>query len=177
MVRAKLSVRTVTTKITPEPGSWSFRGGWAALKRQPERNYLRQLILKSTRFIEARRLCPLFLPHYPRRNRGAPLSSSQAPHPSLPRRARKLTRFAAPPLPIQPASLGLYRAPVLASSASFASPGWYGAPMWSRRTVGWFADPRLPASPERGGSSLNSRVFISPAACLARDRSRPGCPP
>ena len=30
MVRAKLNVRTVTTQITPEPGSWSFRGGWAA---------------------------------------------------------------------------------------------------------------------------------------------------
>ena len=30
MVRAKLSVRTVTTQITPRPGSWSFRDGWAA---------------------------------------------------------------------------------------------------------------------------------------------------
>ena len=29
MVRAKLTVRTVTTQITPEPGSWSIRGGWA----------------------------------------------------------------------------------------------------------------------------------------------------
>ena len=29
MARAKLSVRTVSTQITPEPGSWTFRGGWA----------------------------------------------------------------------------------------------------------------------------------------------------
>ena len=29
MVRAKLSVRTVPTQITPEPGSWAFRGGCA----------------------------------------------------------------------------------------------------------------------------------------------------
>ena len=29
MARAKLTVRTVSTKITPEPGSWTFRGGWA----------------------------------------------------------------------------------------------------------------------------------------------------
>ena len=30
MVRAKLTARTVPTQITPEPGSWAFRGGWAA---------------------------------------------------------------------------------------------------------------------------------------------------
>ena len=29
MVRAKLSAHTVSTQITPEPGSWTFRGGWA----------------------------------------------------------------------------------------------------------------------------------------------------
>ena len=29
VVRAKLSARTVSTSITPEPGSWTFRGGWA----------------------------------------------------------------------------------------------------------------------------------------------------
>ena len=29
VVRAKLSARTVSTQITPEPGSWTFRGGWA----------------------------------------------------------------------------------------------------------------------------------------------------
>ena len=29
MVRAKLSALTVSTQITPEPGSWTFRGGWA----------------------------------------------------------------------------------------------------------------------------------------------------
>ncbi len=29
MVWAKLTLRTVTTQITPEPGSWTFRGGWA----------------------------------------------------------------------------------------------------------------------------------------------------
>lgn len=29
MVHAKLSVRTGSTQITPEPGSWTFRGGWA----------------------------------------------------------------------------------------------------------------------------------------------------
>ena len=29
MVRAKLTARTVSTQITPEPGSWTFRGGWA----------------------------------------------------------------------------------------------------------------------------------------------------
>jgi len=29
MVWAKLTIRTVSTQITPEPGSWTFRGGWA----------------------------------------------------------------------------------------------------------------------------------------------------
>ena len=29
MVRSKLCARTVSTQITPEPGSWTFRGGWA----------------------------------------------------------------------------------------------------------------------------------------------------
>ena len=29
MVHAKLSARTVSTHVTPEPGSWTFRGGWA----------------------------------------------------------------------------------------------------------------------------------------------------
>ena len=29
VVRAKLSARTDSTSITPEPGSWTFRGGWA----------------------------------------------------------------------------------------------------------------------------------------------------
>ena len=29
MVRAKLTARTVSTQITPKPGSWTFRGGWA----------------------------------------------------------------------------------------------------------------------------------------------------
>ena len=29
MVHAKLSARTVSTQITPESGSWTFRGGWA----------------------------------------------------------------------------------------------------------------------------------------------------
>ncbi len=28
MVRSKLCARTVSTQITPEPGSWTFRGGW-----------------------------------------------------------------------------------------------------------------------------------------------------
>ena len=29
MVRSTLCARTVSTQITPEPGSWTFRGGWA----------------------------------------------------------------------------------------------------------------------------------------------------
>ena len=29
VVRSKLCARTVSTQITPEPGSWTFRGGWA----------------------------------------------------------------------------------------------------------------------------------------------------
>ena len=29
MVRSKLCAHTVSTQITPEPGSWTFRGGWA----------------------------------------------------------------------------------------------------------------------------------------------------
>ena len=29
VVRSKLCTRTVSTQITPEPGSWTFRGGWA----------------------------------------------------------------------------------------------------------------------------------------------------
>ena len=28
VVHAKLNARTVSTQITPEPGSWTFRGGW-----------------------------------------------------------------------------------------------------------------------------------------------------
>ena len=30
MVWAKLTIRTVSTQITPKPGSWTFRGGWVA---------------------------------------------------------------------------------------------------------------------------------------------------
>ena len=40
-----------------------------------------------------------------------PLSSSQAPYPSLPGNARKLTHCAAPPLPTEPASLGFRGGP------------------------------------------------------------------
>ena len=29
MARAKLTARTFSTEITPEPDSWTFRGGWA----------------------------------------------------------------------------------------------------------------------------------------------------
>ena len=29
VVWAKLTIRTGSTQITPEPGSWTFRGGWA----------------------------------------------------------------------------------------------------------------------------------------------------
>ena len=41
-----------------------------------------------------------------------PLSSSQAPHPSLPGDARKLTRCAAPPLPTKTTSLGSRGGPI-----------------------------------------------------------------
>ena len=42
-----------------------------------------QLILKSTRFIVARRHCPLFQPHYPRRNPVRPQIAPQAPGAAL----------------------------------------------------------------------------------------------
>ena len=49
MVWAKLTIRTVSTQITPEPGSWTFRGGWGLI-RQPEQQFCCQLNLKSYPF-------------------------------------------------------------------------------------------------------------------------------
>lgn len=44
VVRAKLTARTFSTQMTPEPDSWTFRGGWAGLIRQPEQTDSCQLI-------------------------------------------------------------------------------------------------------------------------------------
>ena len=45
VARAKLTVRTFSTQITPEPGSWTFRGGRLLIK-QRERTDCCQLIFK-----------------------------------------------------------------------------------------------------------------------------------
>ena len=75
MVRAKLSAHTVSTQITPEPGSWTFRGGWAPNQAAIATELLSVKFKKIARFIVARRHGPLLQPHYPRRNQYGPGNS------------------------------------------------------------------------------------------------------
>lgn len=72
MVRAKLTARTCTAHRRSSPARGPS-GGNGRLIRQPRQLYCCQLSLKIARFIEARRLCSLFQPHHPRRNRYAPI--------------------------------------------------------------------------------------------------------
>ena len=76
MAWAKLTMRTFTTHRRPSPA----RGpsGWdGRLIRQPGQLYCCQLILKDTRFIEVRRLCPLIQPHCPRRSHCSPMCAPE----------------------------------------------------------------------------------------------------
>ena len=73
MVRSKLCARTVPTESHPSPARRPSGADGLLIKQQPERCYRCQLIEKVARFIVARRHCPLFQPHCPRRNRYAPI--------------------------------------------------------------------------------------------------------
>ena len=59
---------------TPHPGPWSSRVGRSLLKQRGEQRIRCSLMYKVARFMDARRIRPLFLPPHPRRNQYIPAS-------------------------------------------------------------------------------------------------------